>query len=564
MEDKKYPIELEVITPLAVGNGNDKEWIKGLDFVQKDNKVYILDLHKAVELGVDVGRLTNLFLKYDEKGILQFLGNNVDKVAKYVFESPMRTDNKIKAFIRTQLFDKPIVAGSSLKGAIRSALFNFLRTTEESNGEVFGTMKEGTDFMRFIRVGDIEMPSTILVNSKIYNLRGHGTQWQGGWKHAKTNKEGDSFTTGDYSPQGFNTLYECVAPGQKGMGNISMAGNAYDLLEHYGHNAISYSERKHNLIHAPISELFKIINNVTKAYLTKEKHFFEQYPAQRTDEIVSHIEYLINMIPTDGSSCLLKMSAGVGFHSITGDWQFDDYDIAGLWKEGKNKGKKKYKSRKIADYDRQLQLMGFVKLRLMNKEEAVVKATELQEQHDAIVESILAPIIERETAKLKSAEVERQRIEAQEAEKQRIAKYQQLLGEARELYDKNLWDEAIEKAKEAADIGPDYKDHQPFIELCEKSKDIAQYEKEQEEITINKFKLPLAEVLKGKTSVGNIVGTTAKWIKLGNSFNEQECQVLISCLKEMPIKEIKKKRKDFEKAINKEWTDKVWHELNIT
>ena len=563
MEEKRYPIELEVITPLAVGNGNDKEWIKGLDFVQKDDKVYILDLHKAVEQGVDVGRLTNLFLRYDEKGILQLLGNKVDKVAKYVFKSPMRTDNRIKAFVRTQFFDKPVVVGSSLKGAIRSALFKCLRSTEKSNEEVFGTMKDGTDFMRFIRVGDIEMPSTILVNSKIFNLRGHGTQWQGGWKHGGT-RDGDSHTTGEYAPQGFNTLYECIAPGQKGLGSISLAGNAYDLLERYGHAAISHADRKHNLIHAPISELFKIINNITKAYLTKEKHFFEQYPAQRTDEIVSHIEYLINMIPTDGSFCLLKMSAGVGFHSITGDWQYDDYDITDLWTGGKNKDKKKYKSRKIADFNRQLQLMGFVKLRSMNKEEADVKATELQEQHDAIVESILAPIIEREAAKLKSAEVERQRIEALKAEKQRIAKYQQILGEAKELYDKDLWDEAIEKAKEAADIGPDFKDHQPFIELCEKSKDIAQYEKEQEEITKNKFQKPLSEVLKGKSSVGNIVGTTAKWIKMGNSFTEQEYQVLVSCLKEMPIKEIKKKRKDIEKTINIELTDRVWNELNIT
>lgn len=564
MEDKKYPIELEVISPLAVGNGNDKEWIKGLDFVQKDDKVYILDLHKAVEQGVDVGRLTNLFLKYDEKGILQLLGNNVDKVAKYVFVSPMRTENKIKAFIRTQLFDKPIVAGSSLKGAIRSALFHFLRTTEKSNEEVFGTMKEGTDFMRFIRVGDVEMPSTILVNSKIYNLRGHGTQWQGGWKHAKTNKEGDSFTTGDYSPQGFNTLYECVAPGQKGMGNISLAGNAYDLLEHYGHNAISYADRKHKLIHSPISELFKVVNNATKVYLTKEKHFFEQYPAQRTDEIVSHIEYLINIIPTDGSSCLLKMSAGVGFHSITGDWQFDDYDITDLWKEGKNKDKKKYKSRKIADYGSQLQLMGFVKLRSLHKDEADVKATELQEQHDAIMESILAPIIERETARLKSAEMERLRTEAQEAEKQRIAKYQQILNEAKDLYEKGLWDEAIEKATEAANLGPDFKDHQPFIELCERDRNIALFKKEQEEITNNVFKQPLSEVLKGKSSVGNIIGTTAKWIKMGNTFTEQEYQVLVPCLKEMPIKEIKKKRKDIEKTINIELTDRIWNELNIT
>lgn len=563
MANIKYPIELEVITPLAVGNGNEKEWIKGLDFVQKDDKVYILDLHKAVEQGVDMGRLTNLFLKYDEKGILQLLGNNVDKVAKYVFKSPMRTDNRIKAFVRTQFYDKPVVVGSSLKGAIRSALFKYLRTTEKRNEDVFGTMKDGTDFMRFIRVGDIEMPSTILVNSKIFNLRGHGSQWQGGWKHGST-KDGDSHTNGEYSPLGFNTLYECVAPGQKGMGSISLAGNAYDLLERYGHIAISHAESKHKLIHAPINELLKVVNNVTRSYLTKEKHFFEQYPAQRTDEIVSHIENLINMIPDDGSSCLLKMSAGVGFHSITGDWQYEDYDETGFWEKDRNAGKKKYKSRKTAEYKGHLQLMGFVKLRSLNQDEAESKAKELQKQHHAIVDNILTPINDREATRLRFAEEERQKTESKKAEEQRIANYQQLLDDAKGLYEKGLWDEAIEKAKEAEAIGSNFIEHKKLIELCERDRDIALFKKEQEENTNNVFKQPLAEVLKGKSSVGNIIGTTAKWIKIGNFFSEQEYQVLVSCLKEMPVKEIKKKRKDIEKAINKEWTDKVWNELNIT
>ena len=563
MADKKYPIELEVITPLAIGNGNDKEWIKGLDFVQKDDKVYILDIHKAVEQGVDIERLTNLFMKYDEKGILHLLGNKVDKVSKYVFNSPARTDNRIKAFIRTQLYDKPVVAGSSLKGAIRSALFKCLRTTERRNEDVFGTMKDGSDFMRFIRVADIEMPSTILVNSKIFNLRGHGNHWQGGWKHGGT-RDGDSHTTEDYASLGFNTLYECVAPGKKGLGCISLAGNAFDLLAHYGHMAINHKELKSALINAPISELFKTINNVTRTYLTKEKRFFEQYPADRTDEIVSNIDYLIGLIPADGSSCLLKMSAGVGFHSITGDWQYDDYDETGFWEKDRNAGKKKYKSRKTVDYCGQLQLMGFVKIRSLNEEEAHCRITELYKQHDAFIDKISAPIMEREALKLMIAEKERQRRESLKAEEQRIANYQQFLGEAKELYSQGRWNEAIEKAKEAEALCPDLTDHQLFIEDCEKTIAVNQYEKELEERTIIIFKQSLSEVLKGKSSVGNIIGTTSKWIKMGNTFDEQECQVLVSCLKDMAVEKIKKKRKDFEKAINKEWTDRVWEELNLT
>lgn len=558
MEDKRYPIELEVITPLAVGNGNDKEWVKGLDFVQKDDKIYILDLHKAVEQGVDVGRLSDLFLKYDEKGILRLLGNNLESVSKHVFNSPVRTDNRIKAFIRSQFLDQPVIAGSSLKGAIRSALFKTLRTAERRNEDVFGSMKEGTDFMRFIRVADIEMPSTILVNSKIFNLRGYGSQWQGGWKHGGT-RDGDSHTTGEYSPQGFNTLYECVAPGQKGLGSISLAANAYDLLEHYGHMSISYADRKHTLIHSSISELFKAINSVTKAYLTKEKRFFEKYPAQRTEEIVSHIDHLIGLIPTDGSSCLLKMSAGVGFHSITGDWQFEDYDNTGT-----NAGKKKYKSRKTVEYEGLLQLMGFVRLRSLNKDEADSKALALQEQHDVIIDSILAPIVEREAFRLKTEEEKRKRLEAKRAEEERIEKYRQVLCEARSLYDKGLWDEAIEKAYEAETICPDYTDHLPFIETCKKSKDLDQYQKEQEKITNTKFQRPLAEVLKEtSSSAGNIIGTTSKWIKSGNTFGQAEYQVLMECLKQQPSEEVKKKRKDLVKAIQEDWANKLMDELKI-
>ncbi|MBP5757383.1 MAG: hypothetical protein J6W39_07380, partial [Spirochaetales bacterium] len=164
MEDKRYPIELEVITPLSVGAGNDNEWVKGLDFVQKEGKVYVIDMQKVAAAGIDIEALTALFLKYDEEGICKLLGNRIAELSRYVFDSPVWSANSIKTFLRTQLYDKPLVAGSSIKGSVRSALFNYLRTDEKTNEEVFGTMKDVTDFMHFVRIGDIEMPSTLLVN----------------------------------------------------------------------------------------------------------------------------------------------------------------------------------------------------------------------------------------------------------------------------------------------------------------------------------------------------------------------------------------------------------------
>ena len=566
MEDKNYSIELEVVTPLSVGAGNDKEWIKGIDFVQKNGKVYVIDIRRAATYGVDVGRLTELFLRYDEKGIVQLLGSQLEKVSIYVFDAPVKTDNNIKAFLRTQLYDRPLVAGSSIKGAIRSALFKFLRVSERTNEDVFGTMKDGTDFMRFIRVGDIEMSTTFLANSKIFNLRGSGSQWEGGWKHGNTNKEGDTHTTETYNPVGFNTLYECVAPGQKGVGSIMLAANAFDLLERFGRADISHAAKKHELINAPVSALFKVINDVTLAYLRKERKFFNDYPADRTDEIISNIDYLITLIPSDGSSCLMKMSAGVGFHSITGDWQFDDYDKTEFWERGRDAGKKKYKSRKTVEYNGKLNLMGFVRLRALSAAETEANLQRLQQEHDAIKEQITAPILKMEEERKREEEANAERIKAAAEEARKRAEYDVLIEQARQLFNACQWEAAIVKAEDASalNVGTE---HQTIIQACKNEMDI---QKANDLILGGNaafFQQSLADALAGKTSVGNIIGTLTKWLKgEGNTFAEEEQSVFMSALLALPEKERKKlsgKRKDLAKVIGDEESDKLLTGLGL-
>ena len=63
----------------------------------------------------------------------------------------------------------------------------------------------------------------------------------------------------------------------------------------------------------------------------------------------------------DTNQCILKMSAGAGFHAITGDWQFDDYtDAAQL---DRKRGGELPKSRKIAvSGTKACAPMGFIKL----------------------------------------------------------------------------------------------------------------------------------------------------------------------------------------------------------
>lgn len=562
MEDKKYPIELEVITPLSVGAGNDKEWVKGLDFVQKDGKVYVIDMQKVAAAGIDVEALTALFLKSDDKGISQLLGGKIGELSRYVFDLPAKTDNNIKTFLRTQFYDKPLVAGSSIKGSIRSALFNYLRTDEQKNEEVFGIMKDGTDFMRFIRVGDVEMPSTVLVNTKLFNLRKEGEEWLGGWKQMM-NK-----TTESYNSEGFNTLYECVAPGNKGLGNISLAANAFSLLEKYGQSKSPYASKKRTLLNEPIRSLFQVINDVTKEYLQKERAFFLKYDANRSEEVLDGIDSLLSMIPTDGSSCLLKMSAGVGFHSITGDWQFGDYDKTKFWTDGRHAGKKKYKSRKIADYNHQLQLMGFVRLHALSQKEVSERELALQKSHHDQQEQMLSVIKQREAELQKKQADEQARLLAIEQEKQKQEEYNRLILQAKQDKDSERWDEAIANLDKAAALYPEKTEASQLKTECENAKSIAEYRQQEQKDAEQKFSQPLSDVIKGKTSAGNLVGTTVKWLKAGgHSFGKIEHDAFLNEARQLSSKEMKNLRSKLSaltKITSKEVTDQLCHELGLS
>lgn len=396
----RYNVELEVLTPLAICSGAEKDWVNGIDFVVADDELYKLDLHRLAAEGVDMSRLAACFENKDVGGVKELIGTRLDDVSDFCMTLPRGIsldtglENPVKSFVKNQLSDRPIVPGSSIKGAVRSILFEFLISADGESGRsikgamrsifleiltradrerrlqseirsVFGSPVDGTDFMRFVKFSDVEFDGTSLVNTKIFNLRSNdGRNWHGGWKHGRNN-------TGErFSNTGFNTIYEAVASHSYGIGSLMLSEKMFEPVMH----SSAYSALKKRILtvrgDAP-SFLFEIINGHTLSYLNKEKAFFERYEADRTELIVSGIESLIrtvNSLQAEGNkSCIFKMSAGSGFHSITGDWQFDDYSINGLDGRGRISrgllnGQKSSKSRKIAVDGDRLSLMGFVKM----------------------------------------------------------------------------------------------------------------------------------------------------------------------------------------------------------
>ena len=121
------------------------------------------------------------------------------------------------------------------------------------------------------------------------------------------------------------------------------------------------------------------------------------------------------------------MSAGSGFHSITGDWQFDTFSINGIdggkSHRGKYNGKKSAKSRKIATDGNSFDLMGFVKLSLLTQEEIERREAEkkaiIEEKKREEAERLAKEIAEKERREAeKKAKIEAEK----KVEEERIKK----------------------------------------------------------------------------------------------------------------------------------------------
>lgn len=445
--NKKYNIEIEVLTPLSIGAGAEKDWVRGVDFVVDNHKLYKLNLKKMVKAGLRPEELSNFFANKNKDGLKSKLAGKLDVVSDSIIPCPVESDNDVKAFVKNQMTGKPMLVGSSLKGAIRSVLFDYLGGRSKDGQEVFGSSTVGDEFMRFIKISDAEFDETSLVNTKIFNLQKKGA-WQGGWKH------GQNETSSNYEATGFNTLYESLMPGQLGVALLMMSEVAYNKFgkEKQPHKK---DDKKRPILSNGITELCKIINKHTKRYLEKEKAFFKKYATDRTNEIVESIDNLLKQIPQDNSYCILKMSAGAGFHSITGDWQFEDYSINhvtlkrnggtdksfGVDKNGQDA--KSAKSRKIAGYGNSMSLMGFVKLKPISDEEVAKRKQEVEQRE----QERLAEIQRQKEAK------EREKREAEE----RQARYNSLIAEAKKLESEEKYEEAWINLQNAKNSYPECK-----------------------------------------------------------------------------------------------------------
>lgn len=171
--NNKHHIEITVLSPLSIGAGAEKDWVKGMDFVVKDSEIYLLNMRKLVNNGINPADITTFFANKDSAGLLRKIEAKLKMVSDRVMMLPANSENDIKSFIKNEFSGNPIIPGSSLKGAVRSVILDYLLNGKKpcplKEKDYFGSSNDGDDLMRFIKFTDSEFEETALVNTKIFN-----------------------------------------------------------------------------------------------------------------------------------------------------------------------------------------------------------------------------------------------------------------------------------------------------------------------------------------------------------------------------------------------------------
>lgn len=367
----EHTIHLKVLTPVHVGGAQEKHLQEDIDYLQlKDGSNWRLNWQEIYRQ-YEPDQIANAIVKHSLENLLS---DDIENVALKINE--FRGDTgEVKAIIRDG-GGRAYIPGTSIKGALRSWLHTAYERELNKKGDynILGTFD--TALFRFIRPADCYMEDdTDFFPTKTFNLRGNGTHWKGGWKHS-FNKATDQ----NFRSHGFVTDYECFAPDKFGSFTLKITNHLPETFIIKLFSSINSAKQSYQLFYKndPLQAFFYYVNRQVQEHINKEIIFFEKYKqAEYSDEILIAWKDLLNATQNvKEGQCVLRLAAGTGFHSISGDFQFQDHVDTGIWnnddarkyklskKQSENYiGKyQKFKSRKIAFTSDKMYPMGFVLL----------------------------------------------------------------------------------------------------------------------------------------------------------------------------------------------------------
>jgi hypothetical protein len=172
------------------------------------------------------------------------------------------------------------------------------------------------------------------------------------------------------------------------------------------------------LANKPQNWLVDTIRAHTHQYLTREKAYFTKFENKNLDDLKPIQDRLDDLIKQNKelNSCLLRVGAGVGFHSITGDWQEQSQDHITQWNQAKDYLKNKTRKFAFEEIDEGVDfaLMGFIKLTLQTPESKAARDQKRFLDKEKAIETA------RLAAEAEAQRLETERIKAEEARKPKL------------------------------------------------------------------------------------------------------------------------------------------------
>lgn len=331
-----YQFKVEVLTPTHVGMAQEKHYQRGLDFVVENGDLCLLDVEQLYR---------DLTTTERDSLLSKLAAGQSDPIEKYLRERNLIRAPYLRRRIKldgTHSMNDPVrrlyadgmghyaLPGSAIKGAMRSIIWNRLksrhgmRTPERA---LFGDIT--SNLMRMVRVFDVAFPDEAV---KVYPTKTFSAdggpipehEGYGKWKDGNPGRHNARF-----QPDGFVTYYEALRTKTTGELRVQLGNQASGAL------------RNHLVQHVPNYREFLqpttgpqwvgLLREYAKRHLEKEKQYFKTFP---NDALGETIQARLNGFlkqNDEPDSCLLRVGAGVGFHSITGGWQDVSKDHVSAW-----------------------------------------------------------------------------------------------------------------------------------------------------------------------------------------------------------------------------------------
>lgn len=372
-----HRVRLKTLTPLHIGVSQEYWWEKGIDFLQKNDKVYIIDSNKLLksldkqEVDTLVSNLSNGDTDSFSDYLLSQRHINLEEISYYSINSEGSFPSEIRPMTNSQTAQgrEIFLPSSSLKGSVRTAVLsdlifenpNFVTKRENLGSE--HRYKKGqfnfsdtrvqkyylgrdakNDLFRLVRFSDFYFSETECNTLQILNLRGRNT-----WSFKKSQ----------------SAHLECISKGQVSEGTLQIPKELKRLT--------SKSQIKRTEI-VNIEKLCQTINNNILDLLHHEIAFWEEernIPVFVEDylDALRQIQEVAQDCKNQKGQCVLRVGWGSGWDFITGAWAKDKFNDSDWRLLQQSLRKKRYdedvpfpKTRKLTQRNEPL---GFLKMEIL-------------------------------------------------------------------------------------------------------------------------------------------------------------------------------------------------------